>query len=118
MSPLIPACFFAAPATLPLPHSHEMRAPAWTASPFCFGRRWSAPRARSPEGRRRGGRFEIGLDALPHLLVETRVAGVAAGADKRVLYIADPAIEDVAERARGRDAVPVRHYLAVDVVEG
>jgi len=61
---------------------------------------------------------ELLAHLLAHLLIEALGIGIAATLDQPVLDLADPAIEDVAQRAAGAALRgQLRHHLAIDLLE-
>ena len=107
MSPLMPAVRLAEAATLPLPHSQEMRAPASAMLPCCFSSkmvwmtRTKSCGARPPVSAARSSSSRFGYRG-----VERRVRVILPGRDEGLFHPADPAVEDVAQGAARADAVP------------
>ena len=102
MSPLIPASFLADDATLPLPLSHEIRAPASATSPRCFRSkivcttRTNLRRLPAGEGR------QIFVQPLPDTVVELPRLLVHPSRDQFLLHVPDPAVQISPSAPRGQ----------------
>ena len=119
MSPLMPAVRLTEAATLPLPHSQEMRAPASATFPCCFSSKMAwMTRTKSCGARPPVRAARSSSRRFVHLGVERRVRVVLPGRDERLLDPPDPAVEDVAQGpARARRGAELGQDLAVHVVE-
>ena len=102
MSPLIPASFLADDATLPLPLSHEIRAPASATSPRCFKSKIVCTTRTNPAALPAGEGREIFVQPLPHAVVEILDLLVHPSRDQFLLHVSDPAVQDVPSALRGQ----------------
>ena len=108
MSPLMPAAFFADAATLPLPQSQEMSAPASETSPCCFSSKmvWTT-RTKSCGRLAAGERREVVVEPLADLRVEAGRVLVLARRDEALSSTVPIQRSRMSPSApRGHEAVP------------